>query len=139
MIFLASALLAVSPAAGPAKDKLHGTWVVTDDGGENPVRPGGHARGTRWVFDNGALTFSDDPKDGEGRFYKADGKTIEVTITPRKAGFGPALINQYGLHEVDGDRLKIYFASPGREQPKAFPKEGGPEQFRVLTLERVKK
>ena len=139
MTFLTCALLAVSPAADPAKDKLQGTWVVTDDGGENPVRPGGHARGTEWVFDNGALTFSDDPKDGPGRSYKADGNTIEVTITPQKAGFGPAGFVQYGLYEVDGDKLKFYLAPLGKDAPKAFPKEGGAEQYRVLTLEKVKK
>lgn len=141
---LLSALFAVgfAPLPFPKAGKplsgqgITGSWAVVDDGGENPVRPDGHAKGARWTFDDGGSLVIGDSK--EGRHYRLNEGTITVSITPAPAWIGPAAIIQYGLYEVDGDRLRVFLASPGAGQPKAFPKEGGPEQYRVLTLERVR-
>jgi hypothetical protein len=140
---LATLLLCVPCVAPPTPAGLEGPWVVVDDGGQNPVRPGGHAKGTRWEFaEGGSLEFSDDRKDGIGRFYRLGKsgavKTIEVTVTPKRVQDGQPLFIEYGVYSIDGDRLRIYTAPRWVYEPKAFPKAGGPEQYRVLTLKRVK-
>lgn len=133
-------LLLVAP---PAPAGLDGSWVVVDDGGENPVRPSGHVKGTRWTFDNGSLEFSTDREDGPGRFYdlgvKGGVKTIELTLTPKRVWSGTPLIGERGVYAIDGDRLRIYLAPLWLEKPKVFPKPGGEAQCRVLVLERAKK
>jgi uncharacterized protein (TIGR03067 family) len=124
-------------------DELRGVWVVTDDGGANPVRPDGHAKGTRWVFEAGRLTVGDEAKQPEPdrvvRTYTTDTsknpRTIDVHLGP-PARIGPAAYVQHGIYELDGDRLKLFLAMLNRDRPTAFPPPGGAEQYRVLTLTR---
>jgi hypothetical protein len=130
-------------AADSGLKAMVGVWVIVDDGGENPVRPEGHAKGTRWTFgDGGSLEFSDDRKDGVGRYYRLGKsgavKTIELTVTPKRVWDGQALFVQHGVYAIDGDRLRIYLAPRWLEKPEAFPKPGGEAQYRVLVLKRVK-
>ncbi|HEV3436464.1 MAG TPA: sigma-70 family RNA polymerase sigma factor [Gemmata sp.] len=125
-------------------NKLDGTWVVTDDGGENPVRPDGHKRGTGWIIERGSIIFDYELKqDAEqrlGRYFRVDPtkdpKTIEITIFPSRAGgtaIGPP---QRGIYVLEGDRLKLYIDGLGKEQPATFPPAGGSAQYRTLILER---
>jgi hypothetical protein len=135
--------LCVLLAAPPVAAGLDGSWVVADDGGENPVRPSGHAKGSRWSFDDESSKFVDDPKGGTDNYYRlsmAGGvKTIAIDSYPKGMWNGGPIYVQRGVYAITGDRLRIYLAPPGEEQPKAFPKAGGPAQYRVLVLERVKK
>jgi hypothetical protein len=116
--------------------------VVVDDGGVNPVRPAGHAKGSRWSFDEESNQFVDHPKGSTDNYYrpgKAGGvKTIEIDSYPKRQSNGPPVCVQHGVYSIDGDRLRIYLAPPWLEKPKAFPKPGGEAQYRVLVLERDK-
>jgi uncharacterized protein (TIGR03067 family) len=125
--------------------RLDGAWVVIDDGGENPVRPTGHARGSRWIIEQGSITFGHELKLAEmdriGRYFRVDPtkdpKTIEIFIFAKRAGSGPPAGVQHGIYDLKGDRLKLYIDGLGKDKmPLVFPAEGGTAQYRVLTLER---
>jgi uncharacterized protein (TIGR03067 family) len=133
-----------SPSQKEAR-RLEGAWVVIDDGGENPVRPAGHARGSRWIIERETITFGHElkleEKDRIGRYFRVDStkdpKTIEIHIFAKRAGSGPPAGVQHGVYELKGDRLKLYIDGLGKNKtPLVFPAEGGTAQHRVLTLER---
>jgi uncharacterized protein (TIGR03067 family) len=56
------------------------------------------------------------------RFRKVAGQgTIKLDAFPAGAPGKPLL----GIYEIDGDRLKLFFAGPGKERPTAFTSEAG--------------
>jgi RNA polymerase sigma factor (sigma-70 family) len=125
--------------------RLNGTWVVTDDGGENPVRPTGHERGSRWIIDQGSITFGHELEQKEadrvGRYFRVDPtkdpKTIVISITPKRAWIGSPVFVEYGIYALDGDRLKLYIDGLGKDKlPTAFPPKSITAQYRTLVLER---
>src|SRR5262245_8759500 len=113
-------------AARAESEKLEGTWTIV--GGDD------FRKGETWVIERGQIREGE--RDAVYRFYHLDPRrmpgAIDITIMAQPDGQPLAVLR--GIYALEGDRLQVYLASPGKERPCAFPQDPGPGQ--VLLLKR---
>jgi RNA polymerase sigma factor (sigma-70 family) len=121
--------LADKPAKPMTEENLEGTWMVTN--------AESFQRGHKWTFTGGQLEGYGEPNKEVNTWYKLDPaqKPKSIDLTVQSGTDGPVLFTVKGIYQLEGDELKICFASPGEVRPKAFPAEKALTS--VLVFQRV--
>lgn len=120
---------AADDATAPAGKALEGTWQTSDD----------DVLDAKWVFKGEKVEVSVNGMEYAGK-VKADEKAtphatldIELTDGPDEAKGKTAK----ALYKLDGEKLVIAVATPGRDRPKDF--EPVPDEVYLFELKKPKK
>lgn len=110
-------------------ESLEGTWTITNAESLQ--------RGHKWTFAGGRLEGYGEPSKAVFAHYKLDPaqKPKGIDLTVRSGIDGPVLFAVKGIYQLEGDELKIRFASKGEARPKAFPAEQAPASVLVFKRE----
>lgn len=127
---LALAAFCVLSIAADAPDKadleaIQGTWVLSAMESEGEDVPKEHFKAWTAEYQGNRVTF----RDGE-RVRRRGIVTLDPSRNPKAVNTwdqdGPYEDRTVpGIYEVDGDTLKLCFARPGDERPKAFTTKDG--------------
>ena len=126
LIVLTAALLVTAEDAAKADlDRLQGTWQMVEMEAEGEAVPAEEIKTRTAVYEGNRLKL-------------CQGDTVRrrgiITLNP---GRKPKAMNTWdqdgpyedqtvpGIYELDGDTLKVCFARPGQERPKAFTTKEG--------------
>ena len=117
-------------------DALKGSWLVT--GGTEHGRPFPEEEVKKRIiltFAAGKMSITEGGKtDPEQLDYKTDPKQTPMTIDiTEPAGRGPVR----GIYKIEGDKLTICLAEPGKDRPTMFEVKSGSD-YKLVHLKRTK-
>ena len=130
-MFLAVALLLA--AGAPSKDDLakkdldamKGTWKATGGEEDGKPIPEDLAKKFTLTVDGDKYTFTIQDMSEEQGTIKIDPSQKPRAIDVMIMSGEDKGKSQYGVYEVEGDTLKLCFATPGKERPKALAAKEG--------------
>jgi uncharacterized protein (TIGR03067 family) len=128
LLLVGTAVAADQPKDDASKkdlEKMQGDWAAVSMVVNGQVLPDDDAQALfRTVKGNDYTVFRFSAARGKGTF------TIDATKKPRTIDFQPMspkdkLPPMLGIYEFDGDKLKMCYASPGKDRPTTFDAKEG--------------
>jgi uncharacterized protein (TIGR03067 family) len=138
LVLLALGALAAGEGDGRKDlEKLQGDWAAVSMVSDGFQLPDDDAQALfRTIKEDKYTVFRFDKPIGKGTFK------LDATQTPRAIdalpdGSGGKGKPMLGIYRIDGDKLELCFAAPGKERPAAFEsKEGSGHTLTVWTREK---
>lgn len=105
--------------------KLEGTWFMVSGEIDAQAMPDSYVANGKRVSENGVTTVT-----FNGQLFMKAKYTVDPAKKPKTIDYvmtdGPTKSKtQLGIYEIDGDRVKFCFASPGKDRPTEFATKPG--------------